>query len=84
MSEEKVIRTTVWSAGPGCHGGCGAEVYVKDGKVVKLQIESTAGGTLRLLSPWPRIKADGKPLEADQRGVVEIRTNRGTRITFSP
>lgn len=37
MSEEKVVRTTVWSAGPGCHGGCGAKVYVKDGKVVRVE-----------------------------------------------
>jgi len=37
MSDEKVIRTTVWSAGPGCHGGCGAKVHVRDGKVVKIE-----------------------------------------------
>ena len=37
MSEEKVVRTTVWSAGPGCHGGCGAKVYVKDGKLVRVE-----------------------------------------------
>ena len=36
-SEVKIIRTTVWSAGPGCHGGCGAKLYVKDGKVVKVE-----------------------------------------------
>ena len=33
-TENKVI-TTLWSAGCGSHGGCGAEVYVKDGKVVR-------------------------------------------------
>ena len=32
-SEDKIIRTTVWSAGPSCHGGCGVRVYVKDGGV---------------------------------------------------
>ncbi|MDP2916301.1 MAG: molybdopterin-dependent oxidoreductase [Dehalococcoidia bacterium] len=37
MSTEQIVRTTVWSAGPGCHGGCGAKVYVKDGKVVKVE-----------------------------------------------
>ncbi len=37
MSQNKVVRTTVWSAGPGCHGGCGAKLYVQDGKVVKVE-----------------------------------------------
>ena len=32
---EKIVKTTVWSAGPGCHGGCGAKLHVRDGKVVK-------------------------------------------------
>jgi len=35
-TENKVI-TTLWSAGCGSHGGCGAEVYVKDGKVVRVE-----------------------------------------------
>lgn len=30
-------RMGAWSAGPGCHGGCGVEVYVKDGKVIKVE-----------------------------------------------
>ncbi len=39
MSEQydRVVTTTVWSPGPGCHGGCGAKLYVKDGKVVKVE-----------------------------------------------
>ena len=38
MKEEmQVFKTTTWSPGPGCHGGCGVKVYVKDGKVVKLE-----------------------------------------------
>lgn len=39
MKEEnlEVIRTTTWSAGPGCHGGCGVLAYVKDGKLVKVE-----------------------------------------------
>ena len=32
-----VETTTVWSPGPGCHGGCGAKLYIKDGKVVKVE-----------------------------------------------
>ena len=27
--KEEIIRTTAWSAGPGCHGGCGMKLYVK-------------------------------------------------------
>lgn len=37
MSNEKIVRTTVWSAGPGCHGGCGVKLYVSDNKVVKVE-----------------------------------------------
>lgn len=39
MEEEKieVIRTTTWSAGPGCHGGCGILVYIRDGRLVKIE-----------------------------------------------
>ena len=39
MSEKgiEVIRTTTWSAGPGCHGGCGVLAYVKDGRLVKIE-----------------------------------------------
>ena len=36
-SETKIIRTTTWSAGPGCHGGCGVLAHIKDGKLVKLE-----------------------------------------------
>jgi anaerobic selenocysteine-containing dehydrogenase len=35
-SDDRVI-TTLWSAGCGSHGGCGAEIYVKDGKVVRVE-----------------------------------------------
>jgi len=31
------MKTTAWSPGPGCHGGCGVELSVKDGKVVKVE-----------------------------------------------
>jgi len=36
-SEVQVHRMGGWSPGPGCHGGCGLEVHVKDGKVVKIE-----------------------------------------------
>jgi anaerobic selenocysteine-containing dehydrogenase len=39
LKEDKleVIRTTTWSAGPGCHGTCGVLAYVRDGKLVKVE-----------------------------------------------
>ncbi len=33
----KVVKTGAWSGGPGCHGGCGVELYVKDGKLMKVE-----------------------------------------------
>jgi len=33
----QVYKMGAWSPGPGCHGGCGVEVHVKDGKVVKVE-----------------------------------------------
>jgi anaerobic selenocysteine-containing dehydrogenase len=36
-SEDKVVLSTMWSAGCGSHGGCGAEIYVKDGQVIKVE-----------------------------------------------
>lgn len=37
MRDVEVIRTTSWSAGPGCHGNCGVLAYIKDGKLVKIE-----------------------------------------------
>ncbi|HTY81839.1 MAG TPA: molybdopterin-dependent oxidoreductase, partial [Dehalococcoidales bacterium] len=33
----KVIKMGAWSAGPGCHGGCGVKVFIKDGKLIKVE-----------------------------------------------
>ena len=33
----KVVKTGAWSGGPGCHGGCGVELYIKDGKLMKVE-----------------------------------------------
>ena len=38
---DKIVKTTAWSPGPGCHGGCGVELFVKDGKVVKVEGDPT-------------------------------------------
>lgn len=35
--DTQIIRTTAWSAGPGCHGTCGVLAHVKNGKLVKIE-----------------------------------------------
>ncbi len=37
---DRVVTTTAWSPGPGCHGGCGVKLYVKDDKVVRVEGDS--------------------------------------------
>lgn len=36
----EIVRTTAWSAGPGCHGGCGVLAHIEDGKLVKIEGDS--------------------------------------------
>ncbi|MFQ6011211.1 MAG: molybdopterin-dependent oxidoreductase, partial [Nitrososphaerales archaeon] len=33
----KIIHSTTWSAGPGCHGGSGVYLYVKNGKLERIE-----------------------------------------------
>jgi len=33
----EIVRTTTWSAGPGCHGGCGVLAHIEDGRLVKIE-----------------------------------------------
>lgn len=37
MGYDEIVTTTAWSPGPGCHGGCGVQLFVKDGKVVRAE-----------------------------------------------
>ncbi len=37
----QMIKMGAWSPGPGCHGGCGVEVFIKDGKLVKIEGDET-------------------------------------------
>ena len=37
MNETTIVKTTTWSAGPGCHGGCGVLAHIKNGKLVKIE-----------------------------------------------
>ena len=65
-------------------GGFLVSAEQKDGKVVKLEIESTAGGTLTVLSPWKTVKVNGRTITLDEKGVVRIETRKGDRIRLSP
>ena len=70
-------------------GGFLVSAEVADGAVGPIAIESTAGGTLRLLSPWPtiRVKLDAGepvPLTPDVRRVVRVDTQKGGRLLFTP
>jgi anaerobic selenocysteine-containing dehydrogenase len=35
--DTEIIRTTSWSAGPGCHGTCGVLAHVRQGKLIKIE-----------------------------------------------
>jgi anaerobic selenocysteine-containing dehydrogenase len=37
QESKQVFRMGAWSPGPGCHGGCGLEFHVENGKVVKVE-----------------------------------------------
>ena len=68
-------------------GGFLVTAEQKGGRITRVAITSTAGGRLRLASPWPSIRvqrADEEPMElaADGRGVVEMDTSMGERLTF--
>ena len=58
MSDTTVHHTTAWSAGPGCHGGCGQKIYVKDGKMVKIEGDEN--------HPWSQGRSCPKVLALSQ------------------
>lgn len=35
--KDGIFQTVAWSAGPGCHGGCGQKVFIENGKMVKIE-----------------------------------------------
>lgn len=70
-------------AGLRAQGGLLVSAEQKAGQVVKLEIISTVGGKLRLLSPWPTITMNGRRLAPDAAGVVEAATKAGERMAFA-
>lgn len=70
-------------------GGFLVSAEQKGGEITRLAITSTAGGALRLTSPWKAIgvtPAAGtpRPLEPDARGIVQVETRPGERLQFGP
>ena len=37
MENVDIFPTVTWSAGAGCHGNCGQKLYVKDGKLIRVE-----------------------------------------------
>ena len=70
-------------AGLRAQGGFIVSAELKAGKVVKLEVVSTAGGTLRLLSPWKTIRANSRDLVQDKDGMVTLDTRGDERLVFS-
>ncbi len=55
---------------------------IKDGRVVKLEITSTVGGRLQLVSPWETIRRGGEVLEQDAHGLITLDTKKGETLVF--
>lgn len=57
-SQIKMFPTTTWSAGAGCHGGCGQKLFVKDGMLVRVEGDESA--------PWNQGRACPRVLALKQ------------------
>ena len=69
-------------------GGFLVSAQQKDGLILNFTVESTAGGELKLVSPWDRIGvkyADGSvvSLTPDSLGVVRVSTTKGQKLEFT-
>jgi len=69
-------------------GGFLVSARQADGGVKEVEIISTVGGRLRMLSPWPKASVrrgkSGKavPLAVDDRGIAELDTKAGERLVM--
>ncbi|MGE5295645.1 MAG: hypothetical protein ACM3VT_12515, partial [Solirubrobacterales bacterium] len=70
-------------------GGFLVSSSLRAGTVESIEVESTAGGTLRLVSPWSKVVVRAstdttlQPLTPDTQGIVQISTRPGDRWIFS-
>lgn len=54
------------------------------GEISPVRIQSTVGGSLRVVSPWKRIKANGNPQKTDKEGIIRIETQPGETVILTP
>jgi alpha-L-fucosidase 2 len=65
-------------------GGWRVSAEQREGRVVRLEILSTTGGTLRLKSPWDEITVNHEAVVPDASGIVEVATQQGDTLVFRP
>jgi alpha-L-fucosidase 2 len=71
-------------------GGFLVSADIKDSKIVRIDIESTVGGSLRMVSPWKRIsfsysgQTSRRSLAPDAQGIVAVSTRQGDHLIFEP
>jgi len=69
-------------------GGFLVSSSLVDGKIDWIEVESTAGGLLRLVSPWKKIavrssaKIPSRLLTKDAEGIVQVSTHPGDHLIF--
>jgi hypothetical protein len=69
-------------------GGFLVSSSLTDGKTDSVEVESTAGGSLRLVSPWKKIgvrsstEIQSRLLEPNADGIVQVSTQPGDRLIF--
>jgi hypothetical protein len=70
-----------------CRGGFLVSAQQDRGEVVCVNVVSTVGGELQMLSPWPRltVKREGatQTIETNESGVFSLLTNPGEEIRFA-
>lgn len=66
-----------------CENGFLVSAEQKQGKITRLEITSTVGGKLCLLSPWKTISLNGKTLKQNEQGLISVMTQAGEKLTFS-
>jgi len=71
-------------------GGFLVSAEIKDRRIDRIDIESTVGGPLRMLSPWKGIsfsyagQTSRRSIAPDAQGIVSLSTRSGERLIFKP
>ncbi len=62
-------------------GGC------EDGRMLHIEVQSTAGGTLRLAAPWKQVNvrcgSERRSVVPDEKGLIAVDTERGDVVILS-